>query len=142
LRRGPQLVFQDPISSFNPRKTILQALAAFLPPRLSRDERDRRIGAALEDVGLPAAMLDRYPHELSGGEIQRAALARALLAEPEIIVLDEPVSALDVSTRAQILELLAKLQRERKLTFVLISHDPAVIAAMATRVLPLVSAAE
>jgi peptide/nickel transport system ATP-binding protein len=120
----------------------LQALAAFLPPRLSRDERDRRIGAALEDVGLPAAMLDRYPHELSGGEIQRAALARALLAEPEIIVLDEPVSALDVSTRAQILELLAKLQRERKLTFVLISHDPAVIAAMATRVLPLVSAAE
>jgi len=129
LRRQMQIIFQDPYSSLNPRRTIGQALSEPLRVhRLAgRRERRARIAALLAEVGLPPDAIDKYPHEFSGGQRQRIGIARALALDPELIVADEPVSALDVSIQAQILVLLRGLQQRRGLSFVFISHDLGVV---------------
>ncbi|SFO30625.1 peptide/nickel transport system ATP-binding protein [Bradyrhizobium sp. Ghvi] len=136
LRRRMQIVFQDPYSSLNPRRTIGQALTEPLGVHglaRGRAARERAI-ALLEEVGLPPSAYDRHPHEFSGGQRQRIGIARALSVEPELIVADEPVSALDVSVQAQVLLLLKDLQARRGLTFVLVSHDLGVIRWFCARV--------
>jgi peptide/nickel transport system ATP-binding protein len=137
LRRKMQMVFQDPMASLNPRHSVRGIVAeplAIHEPALSRQERRQRAAEMLAQVGLSEDALDRYPHQFSGGQRQRIGIARALILKPEIVVADEPVSALDVSIGAQILELLARLQQEFSLTLILISHSMPVIAQMATRV--------
>ncbi|OOO23270.1 peptide ABC transporter ATP-binding protein [Agrobacterium salinitolerans] len=129
-----QMVFQDPYGSLHPRHRIGRALAE--PIRaLGLGDGWSKVPAALQQVGLPAHFAERFPHELSGGQRQRVAIARALILEPPILLLDEPTSALDVSIQAEILNLLADQREERDLTFVLVSHDLAVIAHMCDRVL-------
>ncbi|MGV9823257.1 dipeptide ABC transporter ATP-binding protein [Nocardia xishanensis] len=140
LRRDAQIVYQNPFSSFDPRfgvyDVVAEPLRSFSPRgtlRRGRPHRDRVV-AALEAAALPADFVDRHPRELSGGQRQRVAIARALVLEPELIVLDEPISALDVSVAAQILDLLRGLQEERGLTYLFISHDLAVVRAISDRV--------
>jgi peptide/nickel transport system ATP-binding protein len=133
LRRRIQIIFQDPYSSLNPRMTVEAMLTE--PMRAhrlagSRRERLDKVVALLEDVGLEATHLRRYPHEFSGGQRQRLGIARALAAEPEFIICDESVSALDVSVQAQVLNLLKDLQREHHLTYIFISHDLSVVKFM------------
>ncbi len=144
LRRIVQVVFQDPFSSLSPRRTVEETVGEGLgvhQPELPAPEVRRRVVQALAEVGLDEArfpgLLSRYPHEFSGGQRQRLALARALVVEPELLVLDEPTSALDVTVQRQILELLQGLQRERGLSYLLITHDLDVVAAMAHDVLVL-----
>ena len=128
-RRGVQMVFQDTHSSLNPRKRISTILSEALAARgLDRSARLPRIAMLLDQVGLDAQMLGRYPHELSGGQRQRIGIARALAMEPLLLIADEPVSALDVSLQGQIINLLRNLNEELGLTIVLISHDLAVVA--------------
>jgi ABC-type glutathione transport system ATPase component len=137
LRRKIQMVFQDPMASLNPRHRVGSIVAeplAIHEQRMAGAERRRRAAEILEEVGLGGDALDRYPHEFSGGQRQRIGIARALILKPEIVVADEPVSALDVSVGAQILDLLSSLQREFSLTLILISHSMPVVAQMATRV--------
>ncbi len=134
--RRIQYVFQDPISSLNPRKTIRQVIEAPLRHlhRMDRAARARRIAEILAAVNLRDEFLDRYPHEFSGGQAQRIGIARALAAQARILILDEPVSALDVSVQAQVLNLLADLKGRLGLTYLFISHDLAVVEAVSDRI--------
>lgn len=144
LRQRIQVVFQDPFSSLSPRLTVEQIVGEGLQvhqPRLSAAQRRERVAAALADVGLVddpergGDWLARYPHEFSGGQRQRLAIARALIVDPQLLVLDEPTSALDVTVQKQVLSLLQRLQRERGLSYLLITHDVDVIQAMAHEVM-------
>ncbi|QKC81690.1 ATP-binding cassette domain-containing protein [Mesorhizobium sp. NZP2077] len=130
-----QMVFQDPLAAFNPRATVARVLDD--PLRIhriaSRTERPRRIAALLERVGLTADLAPRDIHEISGGQRQRVAIARAIATKPSLIVLDEAVSALDVSVRGQILDLLLDLQRQERIAYLFISHDLGVVRAIAHR---------
>ena len=132
-----QLVFQDPLSSLNPRKTVRQILEGPLQALtdLDRTARRQRVAALMDEVGLRPEFIDRYPHEFSGGQAQRIGIARALAVEPRLLVLDEPVSALDVSVQAQVLKLFRDLQARRGLTYLFISHDLAVVEALSSEVM-------
>jgi oligopeptide/dipeptide ABC transporter ATP-binding protein len=136
LRQRMQIVFQDPYSSLNPRRTIRQALEEPLRVhgRGSRAEIVERAESAIVEVGLPKEAIDRYPHEFSGGQRQRIGIARALVLDPELIIADEPVSALDVSVQAQILRLLEGLRERRGLSFLFVSHDLGVVRHFCDRV--------
>ncbi len=129
-----QMVFQDPYASIHPRHTIDRTLSEPLAIHGLKGS-DARVTQALADVGLPPSFRFRYPHQLSGGQRQRVAIARALMLEPEILLLDEPTSALDASVQAETLNLLSRLGEERGLTFLMVSHDLAVIDHMCDRVL-------
>jgi peptide/nickel transport system ATP-binding protein len=129
-----QMVFQDPYASLHPRHTIDRTLSEPLAIHGIGDT-DARVMAALADVGLPTSFRFRYPHQLSGGQRQRVAIARALMLRPQILLLDEPTSALDASVQAEVLNLLSRLRDERGLTFLMVSHDLAVIDHMCDRVL-------
>ncbi|MCK9907873.1 ABC transporter ATP-binding protein [Microbacteriaceae bacterium K1510] len=140
FRRDMQIVFQDPYGSLSPRMSVSDIIEEGLwvhHPKLDADERERRVVAALNDVGLDPETRHRYPHEFSGGQRQRIALARALVLEPTFIMLDEPTSALDMLIQAQMVDLLRDLQKRRDLTYLFISHDLRVVAALASRVLVL-----
>jgi microcin C transport system ATP-binding protein len=139
-RRDMQIVFQDPYGSLSPRMSVSDIVEEGLwvhHPHLKADERERRVIAALTDVGLDPATRHRYPHEFSGGQRQRIALGRALALEPTFIVLDEPTSALDMLIQAQMVDLLRDLQKRHDLTYMFISHDLRVVAALASRLLVL-----
>ncbi len=132
--RQVQMVFQDPYASLHPRHTIDRTLSEPLAIHGIADA-DARVKRALSDVGLPPGFRFRFPHQLSGGQRQRVAIARALMLEPSILLLDEPTSALDASVQAETLNLLNRLRAERGLTFLMVSHDLAVIDHMCDRVL-------
>ena len=137
LRREMQMVFQDPGASLDPRLRIGESVAEGLDiHRLgkTRAERRERVAALLERVGLESSWMDRYPHEFSGGQRQRAGIARALAVEPRLLICDEPVSALDVSAQAQTLGLLADLQAELGLSYLFIAHDLAAVRQLSHRV--------
>jgi oligopeptide/dipeptide ABC transporter ATP-binding protein len=137
LRRRMQIIFQDPFSSLNPRMTVRQILGEPIEiHRLAktRTETDRKIAELLEKVGLRAEAIHRYPHEFSGGQRQRIGIARALAVEPEFIVCDEPISALDVSIQAQIINLLMELQEQLGLSYLFISHDLSIVRHVSQRV--------
>jgi len=137
FRKNTQVVFQDPFSSLNPRmtvsETLLEPLKVFFQ-KTTKNLSTKKITNCLEDVGLNAAFLGRYPHELSGGQCQRIAIARALISEPKLLICDEAVSALDASIRSEIIELLLKLKRDKKLTMLFIAHDLAVVNKICDRV--------
>jgi peptide/nickel transport system ATP-binding protein len=138
LRSRMQIVFQDPFASLNPRMSIGQIIEEGLIVNkigANRNERLDRVRQALRDSGMPDTILQRFPHEFSGGQRQRIAIARAIALEPEFILLDEPTSALDLSVQAQIIELLRKLQNERGLSYLFISHDLKVVRALCHRVM-------
>jgi ABC-type microcin C transport system duplicated ATPase subunit YejF len=138
LRRELQIVFQDPFGSLSPRMTVGQIVSEGLlvhEPGLSRAERDRRAIQALREVNLDPATRNRYPHEFSGGQRQRIAIARTMILKPKVVVLDEPTSALDRSVQKEIVELLRALQEAHGLSYLFISHDLAVVRAMADEVL-------
>jgi microcin C transport system ATP-binding protein len=140
FRRDMQIVFQDPYGSLSPRMSVSDIIEEGLwvhHPKLQAPERERRVVDALNDVGLDPETRHRYPHEFSGGQRQRIALARALVLEPTFIVLDEPTSALDMLIQAQMVDLLRDLQKRRDLTYMFISHDLRVVAALASRLLVL-----
>ena len=137
LRREMQIVFQDPFASLDPRMrigAIVREPLEIHEPRLAKAERQTRVAEVLRTVGLGEDALGRYPHEFSGGQRQRVGIARALVLRPRLVVADEPVSALDVSVGAQILELLQNLQRKFSVTYLLISHSLPVVAQLATRI--------
>jgi oligopeptide/dipeptide ABC transporter ATP-binding protein len=134
LRREMQMIFQDPYSSLNPRKTVGQIVGAPYAIHSIKGDTRARVRELLERVGLSPEHYNRYPHEFSGGQRQRIGVARALALQPKLIVCDEPVSALDVSIQAQVLNLLRSLQRDFNLTFVFISHDLSVMRQIADRI--------
>jgi oligopeptide transport system ATP-binding protein len=138
LRREMQMIFQDPFGSLNPRHTIFQIIGEALEihfPAMNREARRERVSELMKQVGLKPDMMERYPHEFSGGQRQRIGIARALAVKPKFIVCDEPVSALDVSVQAQIVNLLQDLQAELGLTYLFIAHDLAVVEHMSDTVL-------
>ena len=129
-RKKIQMIFQDPFSSLNPRMSIYSSVAEPLDihfKQLSKSQKEERVAQLLEKVGLEADFMSRYPHQFSGGQRQRIGIARALAVEPEFIICDEPVSALDVSVQAQIINLLQDLQQELGLTYLFVAHDLAVV---------------
>ena len=129
MRREMQIIFQDPFASLSPRRTVAQTIREPLDVHRigTSAERDRKVEELLQVVGMRPQVMDRYPHEFSGGQRQRIGIARALALNPKLIVADEPVSALDVSVRAQVLNLIARLQREHGIAFLFISHDLSVV---------------
>ena len=137
-RQELQIIFQDPLSSLNPRMTIGtiigEPLKAFRP-QLDKDARTLAVRKIMAEVGLEPALMNRYPHEFSGGQCQRVGIARAMILKPKLVICDEPVSALDVSTQAQVIMLLKKLQRESGTAFLFISHDLSVVRLMCERIL-------
>jgi microcin C transport system ATP-binding protein len=138
FRRNMQVVFQDPYGSLSPRMSISDIIEEGLwvhSPDLSNEEREQKVMRALRDVGLDPATRFRYPHEFSGGQRQRIAVARAIVLEPTFIVLDEPTSALDMLIQAQIVDLLRDLQKRLNLTYLFISHDLRVVAALSSRLI-------
>ena len=138
LRREVQMIFQDPFGSLNPRLSIYSTVAEPLEihfPAMTRTDRRERVAELLRQVGLKPEMMTRYPHEFSGGQRQRIGIARALAVKPRFIVCDEPVSALDVSVQAQIVNLLQDLQEELGLTYLFIAHDLAVVEHISDHVL-------
>ena len=138
FRRDMQIVFQDPFGSLSPRMSVSDIIEEGLwvhHPKMKEDERERRVIAALTDVGLDPETRFRYPHEFSGGQRQRIAVARAIALEPTFVVLDEPTSALDMLIQSQIVDLLRDLQKRRDLTYLFISHDLRVVAALASRLI-------
>ncbi|MDA1077291.1 MAG: ABC transporter ATP-binding protein [Proteobacteria bacterium] len=137
-RANIQVVFQDPFGSLSPRLSLLQIVGEGLlvhEPQLTKDERQERVAEVLEEVGLQAGQMNRYPHEFSGGQRQRIAIARALALKPDFLVLDEPTSALDMSVQAQIVDLLRDIQQRHQLTYLFISHDLKVVRAMAHQII-------
>ncbi len=137
-RKHIQMVFQDPFASLNPRMKIWQTVAEGLrvhQPGLGRKQLRQRVADVLGQCGLDAAMMDRYPHQFSGGQRQRIGIARSLIVEPSVLVLDEPVSALDVSVQAQILNLLHDVQQQHRLAYLFISHDLSIVQYIAARVM-------
>ncbi len=139
-RRQLQVIFQDPLASLNPRLTVGEIIAdplRTLMPELRKEERRARVFKIMEAVGLAPEMIARYPHEFSGGQAQRIGIARALITEPRLIVCDEPVSALDVSIQAQILNLLSDLKDQFGLTLIFISHNLSVVRHVADRIMVL-----
>ncbi|MFZ4765075.1 MAG: ABC transporter ATP-binding protein [Roseimicrobium sp.] len=138
LRKEVQMIFQDPFGSLNPRMTIDEIIAEPLHihfRQLGKSERRDRVASLLQCVGLPQESMWRYPHEFSGGQRQRIGIARALAVQPKFLICDEPVSALDVSVQAQIINLLRDLQEQFKLTYLFIAHDLAVVQHMSERVI-------
>jgi peptide/nickel transport system ATP-binding protein len=134
FRRQVQMVFQDPYGSLHPRQTVDRILAEPLAIH-GIDQAQARIDSALDEVGLGRGFRFRYPHQLSGGQRQRIAIARALILEPQVLLLDEPTSALDASVQAEVLNLLEALRRRRGLTFIMVSHDLAVVTHLCERLL-------
>ena len=137
-RRSIQIVFQDPYGSLNPRQKIghlLEEPLVINHPEINKSEIERQAREMMQKVGLQPEHYDRYPHMFSGGQRQRIAIARALMLNPEIVVLDEPVSALDLSIQSQILNLLAELQEQLKLTYIFISHDLSIVKHFADRIM-------
>ena len=139
-RARMQMIFQDPIASLSPRRTIGQILEEPLLvhfPKMLAAERAEKVETYMDLMGLRADMRNRYPHEFSGGQAQRVGIARALIVEPELVIADEPVSALDVSIQAQVLNLLADIRKQRDFTMVFISHDLSVVRHISDQVLVL-----
>lgn len=136
FKKKAQMIFQDPYSSLNPRMTIYEIIAEGLNVHfnLSKKEKSDKVNEILDAVGLTESFGNRFAHELSGGQCQRVGIARALIVEPDFIVCDEPISALDVSIQAQIVNLLIKLQRDRKLTYLFISHDLSMVRHISDRI--------
>jgi ABC-type glutathione transport system ATPase component len=136
LRREMQIIFQDPFGSLDPRMSVEQIIGEplLIHERLTREQRRQRVAELLNAVGLDPSALSRFPHEFSGGQRQRVGIARALALRPKFIVADEPVSALDVSVGSQIVNLLARLQRDFGLTYLFISHSMPVVRYLATRI--------
>lgn len=136
LREKIQIIFQDPYASLNPKKKVVQSVMTPLDVsgKYTKKEKLKKVIDILNEVGLSEKFLEKYPHEMSGGQRQRVVIARALINDPELVICDEPVSALDVSVRSQVLNLLKDLQKERNLTYIFISHDLSVVEYLCDRV--------
>lgn len=136
LREKIQIIFQDPYASLNPKKKVVQSVMTPLDvsAKYTKEEKLKKVIDILNEVGLSEKFLEKYPHEMSGGQRQRVVIARALINDPELVICDEPVSALDVSVRSQVLNLLKDLQKERNLTYIFISHDLSVVEYLCDRV--------
>jgi len=136
FREKIQMIFQDPYASLNPKKKIVQSVMAPLnvSGKYSKEEKLQKVIDILNEVGLSEKYLEKYPHEMSGGQRQRVVIARALINNPELVICDEPVSALDVSVRSQVLNLLKDLQKERNLTYIFVSHDLSVVEYLCDKV--------
>ena len=136
LREKIQIIFQDPYASLNPKKKVVQSVMTPLDVsgKYTKEDNLKKVIDILNEVGLSEKFLEKYPHEMSGGQRQRVVIARALINDPELVICDEPVSALDVSVRSQVLNLLKDLQKERNLTYIFISHDLSVVEYLCDRV--------